>query len=203
MCQKRQMTPLGCRPARKITHSGAIQTGKKERFSSRDCIRLRRIIRRSHFVRYVRLVRLSDPGWGAGNIARIGHPWGLISIGTTPRMTHTLICGQRLTVIIEGGLLQRQRVVACVLPRKLLLSMSRNPTECHYALLISQLWLRRIVISWKNLQLKRSIRDNARGDFFWGRSGSSEFTHCGKKTTVFWNGMLELSRQDVLQLSAM
>ena len=47
LCQKRQMTPLGCRPARKITHSGAIQTGKKERFSSRDCIRLRRIIRRS------------------------------------------------------------------------------------------------------------------------------------------------------------
>lgn len=37
----------------------------------------------------------------------------------------------------------------------------------------------------ENLQLKRSIRDNARGDFFWGRSGSSEFTHCRKKTTVF------------------
>ena len=53
------------------------------------------------------------------------------------------------------------------------------------AVLAKRSSLRRIVIFWKNLQLKRSIRDNTRGDFFWGRSGSSEFTRCGKKATVF------------------
>lgn len=48
-----------------------------------------------------------------------------------------------------------------------------------------------------------SIRDNARGKFFWGRSGSYEFTCCGKKMTIFWNGKLELSRRDLMWLSAM
>lgn len=49
----------------------------------------------------------------------------------------------------------------------------------------------------------RLIRDNASGKIFWGKSESCEFAYGGKKVTVFWNGMLELSRQDVLQLSAM
>lgn len=48
-----------------------------------------------------------------------------------------------------------------------------------------------------------SIRDNAQGNFFWGRSGSLKFTFCGKKITIFWKGMLDISRQDLMRLSAM
>jgi len=46
-------------------------------------------------------------------------------------------------------------------------------------------------------------KDNAQGDFIWGRAGSLKFTCCGKKMTGFGNGKLELFRQDLMRFSAM